>query len=301
MAAVGSVTRKPLAEAAEEFITALEKRTIAPDGKRPELTVKHADQTGRQLRRFAASFTGTVVCDLERPHIDALMDSLKELSPRSRNYHRATLSVFCKWAQRKDYLPANHRLADADGTRLENATPTKPIEIYSPEDFRKLLAAADDTLRPLVAIAGLAGLRTEELFRLTWHTVWGTPGYLEVCTGLEKTKRNRLVMVAPSLAARLEPYRGSAEGLVWPSGDKGKFHAAMRDLCERAGVERQDNALRHSFCTYHVAAHNDVNLTAAQAGNSPAVIYRSYRKPTTAETARRWFDTAPSAPVPAPA
>jgi len=37
------------------------------------------------------------------------------------------------------------------------------------------------------------------------------------------------------------------------------------------------NALRHSFGSYHYAHHSNENQTAAEMGNSPAVIFRHYR------------------------
>ena len=37
------------------------------------------------------------------------------------------------------------------------------------------------------------------------------------------------------------------------------------------------NALRHSFGSYHYAKYRDENKTAAEMGNSPAVVFRHYR------------------------
>jgi len=37
------------------------------------------------------------------------------------------------------------------------------------------------------------------------------------------------------------------------------------------------NALRHSFGSYHYALHKNENLTAAEMGNSPQVIFQHYR------------------------
>jgi len=36
-------------------------------------------------------------------------------------------------------------------------------------------------------------------------------------------------------------------------------------------------SLRHSFGSYHYAQHSDENRTAAEMGNTPAVIFRHYR------------------------
>jgi len=51
--------------------------------------------------------------------------------------------------------------------------------------------------------------------------------------------------------------------------------------------------LRHAFCTYHFAAHANENLTAAQAGNSPAMIHAHYKGLATKAEAEKWFNVLP--------
>jgi hypothetical protein len=51
--------------------------------------------------------------------------------------------------------------------------------------------------------------------------------------------------------------------------------------------------LRHAFCTYHLATHANENLTALQAGNSPAMIHGHYKGLTTKTEAQKWFNVRP--------
>jgi hypothetical protein len=51
--------------------------------------------------------------------------------------------------------------------------------------------------------------------------------------------------------------------------------------------------LRHSFCTYHFAAHANENQTAQQAGNSPAMIHAHYKGLATKADADKWFNVLP--------
>ena len=50
------------------------------------------------------------------------------------------------------------------------------------------------------------------------------------------------------------------------------------------------NVLRHSFGSYHLAFHKNEALTAAEMGNSPAVIFRHYRALVTPEAAERYWN-----------
>jgi len=52
--------------------------------------------------------------------------------------------------------------------------------------------------------------------------------------------------------------------------------------------------LRHAFCTYHFAAHADESLTAAQPGNSPAMIHVHRKRLATKAEARNWFAAKPA-------
>ena len=57
--------------------------------------------------------------------------------------------------------------------------------------------------------------------------------------------------------------------------------------------QRKLNGLRHAVCTYQFALHANENLTAAQAGNSPAMIYAHYKGLVTKAEAEKWFAVTP--------
>ena len=67
----------------------------------------------------------------------------------------------------------------------------------------------------MIAIGGLAGLRTAELLRLDWADVWRVPGHIEITAGKSKTRQRRLVEICPALAAWLEPFRTLTTGKLW--------------------------------------------------------------------------------------
>lgn len=156
---VATVKRKDLKEAVDEFIKADEPRTKASEGERAQLSLKYAYNRAIQLRRFADTFPNTAVCDLEREHLDAFIGSLGEMSAKSRNHHRAAIRQFLQWTVRKDYLSATHRLNEAEAMRPERGN-TAEVSFYTPRELKTLLDGADDDLRALIAIGGLAGLRS---------------------------------------------------------------------------------------------------------------------------------------------
>ena len=289
---VVSVKRKDVREAVEEFIKADEPRTRATEGQRAQLSEKYIYTRDIRLRRFAATFSNTAVSDLSKEHIDTFIESLGDFSAKSRNHYRATIRQFLSWSVRKDFLPVTHRLGEADTMRPEHAN-TAEVLFYTPKELGALLESSDGSMRAIIAIGGLAGLRTAELLRLDWADVWRIPAHIEITSGKSKTRQRRLVEICPALSAWLEPFRSLERGKLCDSTEDA-FQKESLHLWEKAGVTRKANGLRHAFCTYHFAAHSNENLTAAQAGNSPAMIHAHYKGLATKTEAEKWFNVMPT-------
>ena len=292
MANIVSVKRKDLAEAVEEFIQTDEPRTKASNGQRAQLSSEYTRIRALRLRRFAKALPGHAVCDLSKQHLDAFIQAMGEASPKARNHHRAGIKQFIQWSVRNDFLPPSNRLLEADSMRMEHAN-NGDIGIYTPKEFRALLETAEGRLQPLIAIGGLCGLRTAEILRLEWEDIWRVEGHIEISQTKSKTRSRRLVTICPALAEWLRPYRNYT-GRLWQLSEN-CFHARCAELCKAAGVKRKDNGLRHSFCSFHFVFHANENLTATQAGNSPAMIHQHYKGLATRAEAEKWFAVAPKA------
>jgi integrase len=196
---------------------------------------------------------------------------------------------------RKDYLSQTNRLDEADGMRQE-ITNAGEIHFYTPKELRALLEGAEGPMRAMIAIGGLAGLRSAELLRLHWADVWRVPGHIEVTAAKSKTRQRRLVEMCPALSAWLEPFRTFTSGRVCSitaASAEILWQQQFLELCAKAGVTRKKNGLRHAFCSFHFAGHANENLTAAQAGNSPAMIHSNYKGLATRQEAEAWFAVAP--------
>jgi integrase len=288
---VATLKRKDIGEAVTEFLESDAPRTKAVNGQRAQLAADYATHRKLQLRKFADTFPNTAVCDLSKAHLDTFIASLKDFAPKTKNHYRAAIGQFLRWSVRKDYLTVTHRLGEADGLRPEHAN-TAEVSFYTPRELAALLANADDTLRPVIAVGGLAGLRSKELMRLDWADVWRVPGHIEITAGKSKTRQRRLVEICAALRAWLEPYRAHKTGKFWP-GEERTYLEYYGELCETAKVARKTNGLRHSFCSFHFALHQNENQTAQQAGNSPPMIHAHYKGLATKAEAQKWFKVFP--------
>jgi len=285
-----TVKRVDLAVAVKEFVDGREAETESVNGKRPELSKSYFLNTKLWLGWFEKAFPATAVCDLTREHLDLFMAGRSHLAAKSKNHLRATVKMFLNWCVKKDYLPANHRLMDATGMKRQKAD-SGETDFFRPAELRVMLEAADDTIRPIIALQGLAGIRLQEAQRLTWQDVFSVAGHIAISATKSKTRSRRLVEICTALAAWLKPYR-QYQGPLWTQS-RDTYHAAFVELRESQQIPARKNGLRHGFCTYHFALHENENLTAAQAGNSPAVIHSAYKGLATKAEAKKWFDVRP--------
>lgn len=128
--------------------------------------------------------------------------------------------------------------------------------------------------------------------QLTWQDVFGTPGHITVTASKSKTRSRRLVEIVPALAQWLESCR-EHKGPLWPLGVD-MWQENFKALREKEKIPARKNGLRHAFCTYHFALHANENLTAQQAGNSPAMIHQHYKGLATKAEAEKWFAVMPT-------
>jgi integrase len=230
---------------------------------------------------------------LNRDFLARYIGAYAALAPKSRNDRRITVAMFLRWCARQDYLPATHRLLEADAMQMEQLD-AGPTDFYRPAELRALLEAADGPMRAVIALQGLAGLRLEEALRLTWGNVFGIPGHIEITAQNAKTRRRRLVEICPALAAWLEPSRRMEGRVASQTATLNSYVSAFSRLRESLKIPSRRNGMRHAFCTYHFALHSNENLTAAQAGNSPAMIHGHYKGLATRTEAEKWFAVSPS-------
>jgi integrase len=104
-----------------------------------------------------------------------------------------------------------------------------------------------------------------------------------------KRRRSRFVKMSGNLIAWLTPYRQTS-GTVFYS------RRLFRRVIEKAGISTwTPDVMRHSFASYHLAAHGDANATALQLGHAgaPGVLFDHYRALAKPKDARAFWKIAP--------
>jgi integrase len=251
----------------------------------------------------------TSVHQLTKTHLNTYMADHNDVGPKARNERRGLVKMFFEWCVAHDHLAPNHRLLEATGLKHEMAEPEE-IDPYNADEFRAIMDRASKVpvvpqegkepeadfrpLLPMLAIAGLAGMRFTEITRMTWEDIFRRPDYIEVKKGKSKTRSRRLIPICSALAQWLESYR-SKSGPVW-SGEYREINECFAALRKELEIADRKNGLRHSFISAHLVVHNDENLTGAQAGNKGDIIHKHYKGLMTPEQGAGWFAVAPAQP-----
>ena len=171
---------------------------------------RYLDDLDRKLTAFAGRFHCLIGAVTGRD-INDFIHKL-DVEGRTKNNYRQAINVLFEFARKQKYLPRDHAVMD----EVEAAAEADfEIEIFTPDELRKLLTHAHADLQPVLAIGAFAGLRSAEIERLEWSEINLRDGFIEVKAKKAKTRARRLAPVPDNLAAWLKRC-GKREGRVWP-------------------------------------------------------------------------------------
>ncbi len=256
---------------------------------RPHSLVNLRAKTLELVAQHGRQFVSGITADTLRPLIFK-----PSRGPLTRNNCRRVLHGFFQWARQQGFC-AENPVAKIPIIKTERHEPC----ILTPEQTAKLLADAsahkDGLLVPYVALAVFAGLRPRELARITWDRIDLPQRTITLDASLAKMRARRLVAISENLAAWLAPFALTRPAIVPPNWCK-DFNAVKATVGWGTPTDEnpdlrpwQQDTLRHSAVSYHLARCQHEGETAAWAGNSPNVIQAHYRalvKP--AEAAKFW-------------
>jgi integrase len=250
---------------------------------------KSARYTGdlkARLDRFAESFA-VEISTVTTADVQGWIDEL-EVAPQTAKNFRTVIGTLFAYAEARGYIiKGGNPINGVEAITANGGS----IEIYTPEEITKLLKAASPDFLPFIALGAFAGLRSAEIERLEWKDIDRAGGFITVAADKAKTRARRLVPLTPNLAQWLAKY-ASNEGKVWKATTN-DLQDARAATVTAAGIPWKDNGARHSFISYRLAALQDVNKVALEAGNSPAVIFKHYRELVKPDAAQTWFAIVP--------
>jgi hypothetical protein len=283
-----AVTKTTLQDAIPKY---LEYRATLDLDRRTQSDTKSA------LHVFSLNRHWQYVHEITTPEVREYMNQRAPGSSRKTAYKH--LNLFFRWCKEERLVIVNP--LDAIHSPADKA---KEVEVYSVEDFEKLLRTANETdsdLVPFLALSGFGMMRSGELIArygddpvLQWHNVIWERGLIDVPEAVAKQTRRavgnrREFPLCDTLRHWLEAFK-TRKGRVVDLAEA-EFRPRMNKLFAAAGVTSLDNGLRKSAISYYIAAHpaDGVTLAARYAGNSESISRRYYLTWLTEEKGQAWF------------
>jgi integrase len=261
---------------------------------------KHISTLRRFFVRFCLGMGNKAAADITPDEIETWLHGLGT-GPVTINSYRTLLhSLFA-------YGVSKRMCSENPITQVEKVTvKAGKVGILSVEQVESLLAQSADDVRATIALGAFAGIRPEEIARLSWQDIDMDEGLIDVGADKSKTARQRYVKILPSLQEWLAPLRG--KGPIQQYNFRRRYDNARSQagFAVRGNQRRLSNeqlkslvswphdALRHSFASYYVAAFENASALALQLGHtSTALIFSNYRHRVKQRDALRYFSVTP--------
>lgn len=239
------------------------------------------------IKRFLIGRGDKLAAEITPAEIQEYISSNGWGTSTMRSYLVDVRTLFA-FALKRKYVRENPALA-VDLPKVDD----KPAGIVTPEQGAAILDAAIDYAPdslPVFALQLFGALRRSEAELLDWTKI--KDDFVEVTAVTAKKRHRRLVPISPQLAAWLKTGRDIGGKL--PSIN---YADKLKRVLDKAGLRQEwpQNALRHSFASYHVAKHKNVDDTATMMGNSPQMIFEHYREIVRPADAEKFFALMPPA------
>jgi len=283
-----------LTESAEFWVRRHQHRAAELVSKLYEEYVRYVEREGgeRHLRdvrnrvgKFEDVFGSHSIGDVTTEAIREFLERMA-VENRTKNNYRAQIITFFRWCRKQGYLE------EGRGTVAESVDVWKVIEkevtIFSVEETKSLFRGIRSDIEAYAAIGAFAGLRPSEIQRLTWGAVDFDGGHIHVSAKVaKKVNRSRYVPLSDNLKEWLLPHRkASAEKVCYFKAPE----LLSTDAIERKVVKQWPaDVLRQSFCSYRLALTTEIGIVSEEAGNSPTIIRKHYRRPVPKKQAESYF------------
>jgi integrase len=248
----------------------------------------------RGARNSFASILAMPICDVTANHITPLLP----IAPAARNAKLRRLCSVFNLAIRREWFRGANPTEKID--RAE--TLRKEVEVFTPDQVEQMLnyALANDLeFLPFLTLATFCGIRPEgEMSRIAWSDIRTDAGRRIVLVPAiaAKTKKKRPVDLSDNAQAWLDAYRvhgGKCDSLIVPFSETTLIRK-RRAMCAQLGLRWIQQGLRHTFCSYWLAMHHDVNRLVLQSGHdNPATMWQHYFQGILDSDAKRFWSITP--------
>jgi integrase len=267
----------------KELCTAYRDSRIKAD--RAPATIKDIE---RNLDPFASEFDTTDCRHITTAQIESWHDA-QNGNARRRNKRRRHLVGMFNFAVKR---------------KFRNDNPASAIEIVTERNIKPFVLPVADIdavmhyteehypeMVPYLALCMFAGIRPDgEMSRLDWKDIDLARREVFISDVVSKTNDERYIEMSDNLFAWIAPHAQESGKILF---SKRKFD----EIREKAEVKRwEQDCMRHSFGSYHLAMHENSGKTIEQMGHRQMnTFFKHYRRAVRQDEAQGFWNIQPGA------
>jgi integrase len=224
--------------------------------------------------RALSEFDGRQLSEITTAELVEYLED-REMGEVTWNNWRRNLRVFFTWCQGQEWIRKN----PAAGIP-EKKVDEEEVEILSLDEARKLLKTTMESYPrqvPWLVLGMFAGMRRSEAQAAQWEDIDWEQNVIKVRSAKLRSVSTRYVELTPPARAFLEIFKQESGPIN--SGIYARRNE-LKEISEKTGIECSRNVYRHSFGSYHLAAHRNRHATMDQMGHENLQTFvRFYRRP----------------------
>ena len=242
--------------------------------QKPRLTLRAYERERGIVGHLKAHFTGKLA-DITSGNVS--------------DYVTARLGQVSKSSVRKELVSLRHlfRLACAEWKLLPRfADPCLDVtapkvrdertQHLDPDQFRRVLAASPEKMRPIFALLTATGMRRSELIDCRWKYVDGNRILLPTSKN-DEPKEIHLNTFAQTVLASIP--QGGPDDLLFPGVTPEAVSVAFHRLCKALGItDIRLHDLRHTFATWLRQRGTELDVIASQLGHRDLRMTKRYAR-----------------------
>ena len=243
-----------------------------------------------QLDAFSQKYGSLPISSLKEPTLQTWLNGFE--NPSTRNTKRKRLVTFFRWAQKKGYLSRSIKTeAEMTDTALETESKRETIEAPALFGLLEYMKQEHPHYVAPLALAGLCGLRRNEVHNQLWEDIHLERKLLKVSSAKKGTPAYRIVRLSEK-ALKWLSFSAQPAGEVCPGNTWAQDR--IRDIGQTGDrFTLPEGCFRNGYISHLVALSGDIARTALEAGNSPSIIRKHYLELFTAEQGAEWFGDFP--------
>ena len=256
--------RDSFADVADKFLAYQKPRLTAKSYEREESIVVHLKER----------FTGRLADVTSSQVSDYVTARLGKVSNSSARKELNSLKHLCRLVCGEWKLLARFSNPCLDVTAPQ--VHDERTQHLSPDQFRRVLAASPDNMRPIFALLTATGMRRSELVECLWKYVEGSRILLPTSKN-DEPKEVHLNVFAQKVLASIP--QGEPEARLFPDVTPEAVSMAFHRVCADLGIsDIRLHDLRHTFATWLRQRGTELDVIASQLGHRDLRMTKRYAR-----------------------